>query len=161
MDYSIIIDWRSPHLSFKGCLVYIFIFILFLIEIPVCKECKPWSDATFCGFWSGSTLLAYVPNRGCYGDMGWRIIIYMSLRMTNPTKWPMCPAKTQISLGVCPVWSVSSLCALWVDKDSRFLHADSKDSDRTGRMPRLSWVFAGRTGHFVGFVMHWLIFQLK
>ena len=55
------------------------------------------------------------------------------------------PAKTQISLGIRPVWSESSLCAQWVAKDPSFLHADSKDSDQTGRMPRLIWVFAGRT----------------
>ena len=55
------------------------------------------------------------------------------------------PAKTQISLGIRPVWSESSLCAQWVDKGPSFLHADSKDSDQTGRMPRLIWVFAGRT----------------
>ena len=37
-------------------------------------------------------------------------------------------------------------CALkWVVKDPRFLHADSEDSDQTGRMPRLIWVFTGRT----------------
>ena len=30
-------------------------------------------------------------------------------------------------------------------------------TDQTGRMPRLIWVFAGRTGRFVGFVMLWLI----
>ena len=34
-----------------------------------------------------------------------------------------------------------------------FLHADSKDSDQAGRMPRLIRVLAGRKGHFVGFVM--------
>ena len=34
-----------------------------------------------------------------------------------------------------------------------FLHADSEDSDQTGRMPRLIRVFAGRTCHFVNFVM--------
>ena len=34
-----------------------------------------------------------------------------------------------------------------------FLHTDNEDSDQTGRMPRLIWVFAGHTGHFVGFVM--------
>ena len=62
-------------------------------------------------------------------------------------------AKTQISLGIRPVWSESSLCAHWVAKDPSFLHADSEDSDQTGRMPRLSWVFAGHTCHFVGFVM--------
>ena len=36
-------------------------------------------------------------------------------------------------------------CDQWVAKDPRFLHADSEDSDQTGRMPRLIWVFAGRT----------------
>ena len=35
----------------------------------------------------------------------------------------------------------------------------SKDSDETGRMPRLIWVFAGLTGHIVGFVMWWLILE--
>ena len=55
------------------------------------------------------------------------------------------PAKTQISLDIRPVWSESSLCAQWVAKDLRFLHADSEDSDQTGQMPRLIWVFAGRT----------------
>ena len=60
-------------------------------------------------------------------------------------KVTMCPAKTQISLGICPVWSESSLCTQWVAKDPSFLHADSEDSDQAGWMPRLIWVFAGRT----------------
>ena len=47
------------------------------------------------------------------------------------------PAKTQISLGVCPVWSESSLCTQMVAEDPSFLHPDSEDS--------------GRTCHFVGF----------
>ena len=55
------------------------------------------------------------------------------------------PAKTQISLGIRQVWSESSLCDQWVAKDPSFLHADSEDSDQTGRMPRLIWAFAGRT----------------
>ena len=55
------------------------------------------------------------------------------------------PEKTQISMGIRPVWSESSLCAWWVAKDPSFLHADSEDSDPTGRMPRLIWVFAGLT----------------
>ena len=37
-----------------------------------------------------------------------------------------------------------------------FLQADSEDSDQTGWMPRLIRVFAGRTEHFVDFVMRWL-----
>ena len=76
--------------------------------------------------------------------------------MTKPTKWHVRPAMAQISLGICPVWSESSLCARWVAKDPSFFHADSddsdqpghpdsEDSDQTGRMPRLIWVFAGCT----------------
>ena len=44
-----------------------------------------------------------------------------------------------------PFLSESSLCAQWVAKDPSFRYADSEDSDQTGRMPRLIWVFAGRT----------------
>ena len=69
----------------------------------------------------------------------------MSRLMAKPTYWHVRPAKTQISLGICPVWSESSLCAQWVAKDPSFLNADSEDSDKTGRMPRLIWVFAGHT----------------
>ena len=35
------------------------------------------------------------------------------------------PAKIQISLGIRPVWSASSLCVQWVAEDPSFLHADS------------------------------------
>ena len=80
------------------------------------------------------------------------------------------PAKTQISLGIRAVWSEHSLCAKWVAKIPSFLHADSEDSDQTGRMPRLIWVSAGCTlillvlswcGSFedvyvVGYVSCWL-----
>ena len=59
--------------------------------------------------------------------------------MTKPTMW-LCA-----QLRLRPVWSESSLCAQWVAKDPSFLHADSENSDQTGRMPRLIWVFAGRT----------------
>ena len=54
-------------------------------------------------------------------------------------------------------WSESSLCAQWVAKDPSSLHTNTKDFDQTGRMPKLIWVFAGRTCHFVGFVMRRLI----
>ena len=58
------------------------------------------------------------------------------------------PAKTQISLGIRPVWKESSLCAQWVAKDQTFLHADNEDSDLS-----LRWAHS----HFVGFVMRRLI----
>ena len=53
--------------------------------------------------------------------------------MTKTNKMKARLAKIQIRLG----GSESSLCAHWVAKDLSFLHADSKDSDQTARMPRL------------------------
>ena len=47
-----------------------------------------------------------------------------------------------------------------VAKDLSFLHADREDSDQTGWMPRLIWVFTGCTCHFVSFVMRRLILLL-
>ena len=79
----------------------------------------------------------------------------MSRSITKPTKSTGHPMKTQISLGIRPVWSESSLSA-WRNIGSLATHwAHSEDPDQTGRM-RLIWVFVGRIGHFVGFVMHWL-----
>ena len=66
-------------------------------------------------------------------------------RHDKTNKMSVCPAKIQVSLGIRPVWSESSLCTQWVVKDPSLLHADSEDSDQTGRMPRLIRVFAGRT----------------
>ena len=40
------------------------------------------------------------------------------------------------------------------------LHGGSEYSDQTGRMTRLTSVFAGRTDHFVRFVMRRLICNL-
>ena len=73
--------------------------------------------------------------------MGW---LKYQPRHDKNNKMSVRPAKTQISLGIRTVWSESSLCAQWVAKDPSFLHADSEDSDQTGRMPRLIWVFARR-----------------
>ena len=54
---------------------------------------------------------------------------------------------------------ISLRCALsGVAKDPNFLHTDSEYLDQTGRMPRLTWDFAWRTCHFVGFVVRWLMY---
>ena len=75
----------------------------------------------------------------------------LSHLMRKPTNWHVHPAKTQISLGIRPVRSESSLSA-WRKLGSLATHwAHTKESDQTGRMPRLIWVFAGRTCHFVDF----------
>ena len=79
----------------------------------------------------------------------------MSHLMTKQTKWSVRPVKTQISLGIRPVWYELLLCAHWVAQDPIFLHADSEGSDQTGDAEadlNLRW----RICHFVGFVMRWL-----
>ena len=77
----------------------------------------------------------------------------LSRLMTKPTKWHVGPAKT----GIRPVWSESSLSA-WRKLRSCPTHwAHSEDSNQTGWMPRLIWVFAGRTYQYVGFVTRQLI----
>ena len=57
--------------------------------------------------------------------------------------WAASWQKQQNDLCARPVWPVFAVCQ-WVAKDPNFLHADSEDSDQTGWMPRLIWVFAGR-----------------
>ena len=69
---------------------------------------------------------------------------HMSRDMTKPTKW-LCAQRRQISLGVHPVWSESSLTTWWKLGPLATHWAHCEDSDQTGRMPRLIWVFAGRT----------------
>ena len=60
-------------------------------------------------------------------------------------KVTVCPAKTQISLGIRPVWSESSL-STWGKLGSLATYSvHNEDSDQTVRMPRLIWVFAGCT----------------
>ena len=48
VDLSILINWMHPFplLGVSGV-----IFNVFGIEIPVSKQVRPWSDATFCGIW--------------------------------------------------------------------------------------------------------------
>ena len=65
---------------------------------------------------------------------------YLSRLMTKPTKW-LCAQRRLRSAWASAQSDQSTLCAHWVAKDPRFLHADSEYSDQT----RLIWVFAGRT----------------
>ena len=82
-----------------------------------------------------------------------RSIDNLSHLMTKPTKWHVCPAKTWVSLGICPVWS-KSLMSTWRNHGSLATHwAHSEDSDQTGQMPRMIWVFVGCTVIFL--VLSW------
>ena len=68
------------------------------------------------------------------------MVILMNHDMTKPAKW-VCAQQRLRSAWASVQSDQSSLCAQWVG----FLHADREDSDQTGRMPRLIWVFTGRT----------------
>ena len=102
--------------------------------------------------WKDANRMANCVDPSQIAPSAWIYIVWPDLpvRIFEPThikanRMTVHPAKTQISLGIYPVWSESSLCAQFVAKDPSFLHADSNDSDQTGQMPRLIWVFAGRT----------------
>ena len=70
----------------------------------------------------------------------------MSRGMTKCTKRHVHPMKTQISLGICPIWAEPLLCTQRLAKDPTSLRADS-----------LGWSdFSLGARHFVGFVMVWL-----
>ena len=69
------------------------------------------------------------------------------------------PAKTQISLGIRPVWSESSLYTQWVAKDPSFLHADSEDwsdwADAQAELIRPVWAESSLGAHAIMLVLSW------
>ena len=69
---------------------------------------------------------------------------YVSHEMTQPIKW-VCAQRRLRSAWASAQSDQSSLFA-WIKLGSLATHwAHSEESDQTGRMPRLIWVFAGRT----------------
>ena len=115
----------DSYLQFlKTILIWLLSFPFFFISVHTWSEIKRKTTSNLACF-------IYLPNKTFEPPHD----------KTNTTT--VCPARTQISLGIRPVWSESSLCAQWVAKDPRFRYADSEVSDQTGRMPRRIWVFAG------------------
>ena len=55
----------------------------------------------------------------------------MSRRVRKRTFGHVRPLKIQIRLGICAVWSESSLGSFWIAKDAMFPPADNKDADQT------------------------------
>ena len=112
-------------------------------------RCPGWSESSL----STQVILFVLSCGGSYSS--WFKSLPRSTsepRHDNTNKVTVRPAKTQISLGIRPVWSESSLCAQWVAKDPSFLHADSEDwSEWADAQADLSLRWAHT--HFVGFVM--------
>ena len=101
---------------------------------------------------------------------GWRRLVSLATIKRMPSlswvhRWAaswwnqqngMCVQRTRISLGIRPVWSVSSLSAWRKVRWWATYWAHSKDSDQTGWI--LSW---GGSGHFIGFVVLQLIYEFQ
>ena len=76
----------------------------------------------------------------------------------DKTNKMMCTQRTLRSAWASAQSDQSILCTQKVVKGPMFIHADSEDSDQTGRIPRLICLrWAPRTCHLVGFVMQWLM----
>ena len=62
---SILINWVSSFiiLGLPGLFIYSFIFHCMEIALNLCKQCRPWSDATVYRVWSLSVMIAYVSAR--------------------------------------------------------------------------------------------------
>ena len=74
-----------------------------------------------------------------------RLMVLFEPRHDKTNKMAVHPAKTQISLGILPVWSESLLSA-WRNLGFLATHwVHSEDSDQTGWMARLIWVFTRHT----------------
>ena len=102
--------------------------------------CTPWSSNN---------------SRGIDLPLNSNWSIHSSLDMTKPTKW-VCAQRRQISLGICPVWSVFAVCMKKASVLSyplsalRRLWSDLADAQADLSLRRVH-------SHFVGFVMSWLI----
>ena len=84
------------------------------------------------------------------------ICICQGFTVSDVLKWGFISPEPPYPPSLIRVFAMRSVEA----KDPSFLHADSEDSDQTGRMPWLKWVFTGRTCHFVGFVMRRLKYEI-
>ena len=128
---------HEPLTIFLVCQLVLFLtFVTGYVHAP---DCMFRRDSSF----ASSALTMWSPKFQAW--LQFRDRTNLSRNTTKPTKWHVRPAKTQISLGIRPVWSESSL-STWRKLGSLATHwAHSEDSDQTGRMPRLIRVFAVRT----------------
>ena len=69
------------------------------------------------------------------------------------------PAKTQISLRICAVWSDSSLIARTFYSLRAIQRGINKNPCHSGWVYRLIWDFTGHTDLIVGFVVRWFSFS--
>ena len=88
-------------------------------------------------------------STSCSGELISQCMTKLTMRLVQP-------AKTQISLPICTVWSESLLISCAFYSLPAIHRGMNKNLCHTGWMNRLIWVFAGHTGLIVGFVVCWL-----
>ena len=97
--------------------------------------------------WGGS--ISYIITKSVYAVCEWQRCssVQLSLHIWAMTwhnqQCGCAPSKTQISLGICPVWLESSLSAWRKLRSSVTYWAHCEDSDQTGRLSRLIWSSLG------------------
>ena len=152
--------WRGCVVHFEDIFYHIFLMAWIIIIITLIQEDNRFWHGCQSNIWSSITKvempltvvhawIIYSMYRADEQFRSVRAFIYEP-RHDKTNKMSVRPAKTQISLGIRPVWSESPLSAR---RKLGFLAthwAYSEDSDQTGWMPRLICVFAGRTAILLG-----------
>ena len=84
-----------------------------ILHDNACSEKSSWKNfaqfVTGCLRYASKVVFTHMSHTlVCHIILAW----YMSRLMTKPIQWPVRPSKTQISLGIRPVWSEFSLGTL-------------------------------------------------
>ena len=118
--------------------------------LPTKKGSRTWKHAILAIF-----PLAMIDTRGPGGGTSHPVLFLCHILLWTASwqnqQYGICTQRRLRSAWASAQSDQSSLCAHLLAKDPSFLHAHSEDSDQTGRMPKLIWVFAGRTCHFCWF----------
>ena len=123
--YAICEKQRCRSACALRCLIIAFVVRSLHSIVPELAKSKISRLASLCSY--ADRFMSYLVQTP--EDRFSRDVAHMSRLMTKPTKWHVRPA-------MASAWGkLWSLAINW---------AHSEDSDQTGRMPRLIWVFAGR-----------------
>ena len=98
--------------------------LTYIISKPCCKYKKTFQESKLeMNRKNGTNILSFMQNTE------------MSRLVTKPTKWSVHPAKTQISLGICSVWSESLLVLSGQLRTWAFFMPTAKTLIRPGGCP--------------------------
>ena len=108
-------------------------------RVFVCSHFMAEHFLSFSSFWSRAAIFVVI----VVGDI-WAVT-------RQNQQLTVCRAKTQISLGICPVWTESSLSTQWVAKTQAFFMRTTKTLVRLGGCP--SWSESSLDAHAILLVL--------